>query len=301
MIELQQKLLGDRVRNEAFFAALKSRIVPGKSAVSDIGSGTGFLSFLAAKLGAKECFLYEADADLLGLSRKIAAQNKIKNCRFSAGFSFDFKRPAQTDIVVAEVLGNHCLEEHIIETMNDAHRFLKDGGALVPSSIKQFCAPLISEKIWRAINIWDGIGFGLDFAAARNTALNNMYVASVSPAHLTSDYRCFDEIDFHRKQASMRLKTIQWKFAKPARIYGFCLWWEALLAPGISLSTSPASPATHWEQIVLPLPGPLDIAAKELLALELYSDTRFKVGCRIKWKVNTARYQVEMDTEKGIQ
>ena len=55
MLELQRKLLGDRGRNAAFRKALKTAIAPGKSVVLDLGSGTGFLSFLAERLGAKEC------------------------------------------------------------------------------------------------------------------------------------------------------------------------------------------------------------------------------------------------------
>ena len=50
MIELQRKLMGDKVRNDAFHKALKKVIVPGRSVVADIGSGTGFLSFLAEDL-----------------------------------------------------------------------------------------------------------------------------------------------------------------------------------------------------------------------------------------------------------
>jgi len=40
-IEYHRTLIADQVRNEAFFNALKSVIVPGKSIVADIGAGTG--------------------------------------------------------------------------------------------------------------------------------------------------------------------------------------------------------------------------------------------------------------------
>jgi predicted RNA methylase len=79
-LELHRKLLSDTTRNEAFRAALKRVIVHNsttrclnfipthlnfpESIVADIGSGTGFLSFLAARLGAKKCYLYEADHDV---------------------------------------------------------------------------------------------------------------------------------------------------------------------------------------------------------------------------------------------
>ena len=51
-IEYHRTLLADRVSNNAFYAALRSVIVPGQTTVADIGAGTGFLGFLAAKLGA---------------------------------------------------------------------------------------------------------------------------------------------------------------------------------------------------------------------------------------------------------
>ena len=51
-IEYHRTLLADRVRNAAFHAALQRVIVAGKTTVADIGAGTGFLGFMAAKLGA---------------------------------------------------------------------------------------------------------------------------------------------------------------------------------------------------------------------------------------------------------
>ncbi len=53
MIEFHRLLLGDKARNDAFTKALTQVIKPGKSIVADIGSGTGYLSFIASKLGAK--------------------------------------------------------------------------------------------------------------------------------------------------------------------------------------------------------------------------------------------------------
>ena len=58
-IEYHRTLLADRVRNAAFHEALRRVIVKGKTTVADIGAGTGFLGFLAAKLGAKRVDFYE--------------------------------------------------------------------------------------------------------------------------------------------------------------------------------------------------------------------------------------------------
>src|SRR3989338_510517 len=112
MIEFQRLLLGDAIRNGAFHRALKAAIVPGKTTVADIGSGTGYLSFLAEKLGAKECFLYEV-SDLLDLSKALAKQNGIKRCHFFKTHSTEVKNPPKVDLIVSETLGNYALEENI--------------------------------------------------------------------------------------------------------------------------------------------------------------------------------------------
>ncbi|MDD5041917.1 MAG: 50S ribosomal protein L11 methyltransferase [Candidatus Peribacteraceae bacterium] len=135
MIEYQRIILADEVRNAALAKALTSVIRKGEPVVADIGSGTGFLSFLASKLGAKECHLYER-SELMDLSRALAKENDIKNLHFIQKHSTEVRNPVKADIVISETLGNFALEEGIIETMNDAHRFLKAGGVLIPRSLQ---------------------------------------------------------------------------------------------------------------------------------------------------------------------
>jgi len=55
------------------------------------------------------------------------------------------------------------------------------------------------------------------------------------------------------------------------KVFGFCLWWEAVLVPGVTLSTSPWEPRTHWEQVFLPLITPLSLRRADLLLLDLDS------------------------------
>ena len=69
-IEYHRVLLADHVRNAAFHAALQKVIVKGKTTVADIGAGTGFLGFLAAKLGALRVDLYET-AEIAAIARKL--------------------------------------------------------------------------------------------------------------------------------------------------------------------------------------------------------------------------------------
>ncbi len=282
MLELHRLLLGDTIRNDAFVKALKAVIVPGKTIVADIGSGTGFLSFAAEKLGAKECHLYEF-SDLLPLSKTLAKENGMKRCKFFQTHSTDVKNPPKADIVISEILGNFALEENIIETLNDAQRFLKPGGVVIPQSLRQFVAPVTSSRLYDELNVWDRVGEGLTFSAAKELCMNNMYVKDIRPGDIGKP-KIWDHVDFPEKNSSIREATIEWHPEKDITLYGFALWWESTLINDITLSTSPLEPSTHWKQIYLPLVDPLPVRKDGAIEVILTSDSRYEVKINVGWQ-----------------
>ena len=283
MLELHRLLLGDSVRNDAFVKALKKTIVPGKTVVADIGSGTGFLSFLAEKMGAKECHLYEQNPEMIALSKTLAKENGITRCHFYAGHSTEVKNPPKADIVLSETLGNWAYEENIIETMNDARRFLKPGGTIIPQELHCFVAPVTSSRLYDELNVWDRVGHGLEFSAAKEKCMNNMYVKDIAPKDLLGTGQEWDHLDFTKKNSSIREKTLEWKISSSTMFYGYACWWAAELITGIPLSTSPDEKPTHWKQIYLPLVDPLPVKAGRSVRLTLQSDSRYEVKINVAW------------------
>lgn len=293
------------MRNAAFHSALKRAIVPGKSVVLDIGSGTGFLSFLSERLGAKECWLVES-GDVATLAEAIARDNGMKRCSFVHAHSADIPLP-KADVIVSETLGNYALEEGIIGTMNEARAYLKKGGSLIPASLRQFACPVVRPRIQRSIDAWD-VGYDLDLGAARRVSLQNMYVKTLRPADLLRGGKAakeWDAIDFRRDNADVREATVAWKAATPFTAHGMALWWHASLDPRTAVTTSPLAPTTHWEQIYLPLLEPARVARGETLRVSLHSDTRPDVRIRMRWTVRvlagkTVRHSQECDTQAGL-
>lgn len=287
MIDYHRRMLADRVRNLAFERALMKVIKPGETVVADIGAGTGVLSFLAEKLGAKECHLYET-GDVLSLAKTLAKENGMKHCMFFAEHSMNIKNPKKVDLVISETLGNYALEEHILEILMDAKRYLKPGGTIMPMNLKQFMIPVTSDRLPKELLLWRDSGLELKFSAAEELTFQNLYVRTVSPADLLGDAtnaKQWDTIDFTKKEKSVRSGSATWTVAAPTTIHGVCLFWEAELVPGVTLSTSPFAPATHWEQIVIPLQSPLALANDESFTVTLHSDTRIQTGISVTWTV----------------
>jgi type I protein arginine methyltransferase len=307
-IEYHRTLLADRVRNTAFHAALQRVIVPGETTVADIGTGTGFLGFLAAKLGAKRVDLYET-AEVAAVARKLIKHNRLANCRIAQVHSTDVAEPEKVDVVVSETLGNYPFEENIIGTLNDAReRFLNPGGIIIPQAVEQFVCPVTSERLWRELAVWDEVGYGLDFAPARTMSLNNIYVRWLDPGDLLEGggaAKSWDKLAFARRNKTTRAGEAAWRVSKPAAITGLALWWCAELTPGISLSTSPLSPRTHWEQLYLPALAPIALKAGQTLTVRLRSTTSFEHGTNLTWSLTVSDaagrelLRQSLDLEKG--
>jgi protein arginine N-methyltransferase 1 len=307
-IEYHRTLLADRVRNAAFHAALQQVIVKGRTTVADIGAGTGFLGFLAAKLGAKRVDLYES-AEIAGVARKLLRHNRLANARIAEVHSTEVATPERVDVIICETLGNYPFEENIIATLNDAReRFLEPGGVIIPKSVEQFVAPVVSERYWRELALWDEVGYGLDFAAAKTMSLNNIYVRWFEAGDLLeggSAAKAWDRVDFHRRNKTTRAGGAAWQLRRPATIYGLALWWRAELAPGITLSTGPFEPRTHWEQLYLPALSPVPVAAGQTLSARLRSTTSYERGTNVTWTLDVSDaagrkvLRQALDLEKG--
>lgn len=285
-IEFHRNMLADKARNEALYRALQQVIHAGRTSVADLGSGTGLLAFMAVKLGAKNVYLYEY-SDALKLSQKLARHNRIGRCHFIHSHSAQVEHPQPVDVIVSETLGNYAYEENIIENLEDAKRFLKPGGVVIPGRIEQFVAPVISERFYRELCVWDEVGFDLDFAPAKEMSLNNFYVRTFAEDDLDPQLpaRRWDAVDFNKNNKSVRKGRAEWKLPRDMAIYGFALWWRCELVPGVELTTSPFANLTHWEQLYAPVREPLRGAAGDLLAIELHSDSRYEVGVNVKWTV----------------
>lgn len=292
-IEYHRTLIADHVRLRAFRDALAAVIRPGETTVVDIGTGTGVLAFLAARLGAKKVWAYEV-AEIGALATKLKTLNKLRNVELIPGRSTEIIDPPRADVVVTETLGNYALEEFLVETMNDARaRHVKPGGHLIPGAVDQFVCPVIGARFRDDLCTWDGVagalGVALDLAPARTMSLNNAYVRPFTPADLLEGgkaARRWDRIDFTVKNRGNRQGRESWTATRPMTVHGLCVWWSAQLSAEVALSTSPLAAPTHWEQLFLPALEPVTVKKGETFVAELGSRSSEAAGTDLAWTVS---------------
>ena len=77
-IEYHRSLIADTGRLAAFERALAKVIRKGETVVADIGTGSGVLAMIAAKLGARKVLAYEF-AEIGALAERLVKLNKLRN------------------------------------------------------------------------------------------------------------------------------------------------------------------------------------------------------------------------------
>jgi len=127
-------MINDRGRNIAYKNAIE-RVAPG-SIMCDIGTGTGLLSILAAKAGAKKVYSIEMDPGRAeyarGLIKKLGLDNIIQviNKNFYKLDRVDM--PDDIDYFVSETIGSPIFNEDIIDLAKHSKQW---GGTFIPGTI----------------------------------------------------------------------------------------------------------------------------------------------------------------------
>ncbi len=164
-------MLQDKTRNEFYRNIIKDN-VKGKT-VLEIGMGSGLLSVMAAKYGAKHVFACEHNPVLYKHALETIKSSGVgsKITPFFAS-SLDLKLqehiPEKVDVILSEIFGSVAFDEEVIKYLSDAKRFLRADGIFVPGKIDIFAVPASrSEGRGPEVKSFDGISLeSFNFASS---------------------------------------------------------------------------------------------------------------------------------------
>jgi len=225
---LYNMMCNDSVRMGAYNNVIR-KLAKDKTVV-EIGTGSKApLALMCAEAEARIVYAIEADpeaarqADLLIKSRKL--EHKI---RVITGYSSAVELPEKVDLCVSEIIGNIGGAEGAINILNDAKRFLKDDGRMIPERCLTKIAPaFMPQKIYEddlmkevvdgyVRQVYDAVGF--EFPLTRYAAYN------FPESNIISKPEIFEDINFNLLPEEYLAKTVEFRICADCRFDGLLLW-----------------------------------------------------------------------------
>lgn len=262
-------LLKDNIRMAAYEKAIKEAVRPG-DIVIDLGSGTGVLSLLALKAGAKHVHAVEIVPETLAYSKLVAEENKLhKKITFHKSHSALLKLKDQADVIVSEIFGSLGFNENILPTIIDARmRLLKKSGKIIPEKVRGFIVP-VQHQMW--IDSVDFLNKKTGFKLLPNSPEVEIEITSefINKNEFLAKEEIFADVNLYKEYQTSINTSCHFKILKSGVLSGFAGWFETELSGNIGFSTNPNKPDTHWHQAYLPLRCPEKVKAGQQLKLDL--------------------------------
>jgi protein arginine N-methyltransferase 7 len=156
-------MINDLDRNK-FYQTLLHAAIDEDSVVLEIGAGSGLLSIMAAKAGARRVIAIEANREMATLATQIIAANHMSDrIQVINKMSTDVEPSELVEmpsILVSEILGTLLLGESALHYVEDARaRLLAHDGLVIPALGTQYITLIDSDEVRQITSVrsWEGI------------------------------------------------------------------------------------------------------------------------------------------------
>ena len=270
-------------RLDRFAKAFATAVRPGDT-VLDLGAGSGILSILACRAGARRVYAVE-DSDAVALAHALIAGTPYRDrIEVIHGRSFDLALPEPVDVIAADVHSTFGLQDQGLSAMIDARqRLMKPGGRIVPALMQLRVAPAEAPDLYEAkVNCWSRVAHDVRLDAVRDLAVHALHPARLTPDQLLAPPATFHTIDFARVSALHLSGHARLRVARAGTLHGLCGGIVTSLVDRVEISNLPGDPGTsNFAHAFLPLETPVPVAEGDAID----ADIDIYDGDELRWIV----------------
>jgi type I protein arginine methyltransferase len=284
LLEFHAFLLANTgTRLDRFAKALAAAIRPGDTVV-DLGAGSGILSVLACRAGARRVYAIE-DTDAVSLARTLVATTPYRDrIEVIHARSFDITLPEKTDVLVADVHSTFGLQEQGLAAMLDARgRLVKPGGTMVPASMQLCVAPADAGELYASkVDAWRRTVHDVSLEPVRALAVNVLHPARLTPEQLLAPPVPVCTVDFAHATGLHLSGAARVTAVRAGTLYGICGGIVTMLAGHIQISNLPGDHGTsNFAHAFLPIDAPVAVKAGDAIEIQVDSYD----GDELRWIV----------------
>ncbi len=287
-LNIHRLMVGDEPRTRSFERSIRSTVRKG-DVVLDVGAGSGILSLFAAQAGAARVYAVERAPVAAALARRLIAENGFADVIQVLPMDMDnLWIPEQVDVLVSEWLGVYGVDENMLAPVLQARdRCLKPGGAMIPSVVTAFLAPVKHPAAEQALQL-RGRVYGLDLSALAPFSPHEVVWLKdpVSAEALRAEAMPLWVSDCATMPAAEARSPYAAELSFPLTgtgVNGFAAWFEAQMPGTEPLSNAPGQPAMHWGQFLFPVSNAADFVAGERLEVGFHNVPASLLGSHHIW------------------
>jgi protein arginine N-methyltransferase 1 len=178
------------------------------------------------------------------------------------------------------------LFRHHIPSIVDARkRFLAPDGLLIPRQDTIWAAVAEAPDLYeRYASLWSDNAYGLDLGAARRLVSNTWQKGRVNADQLLTRPEQWGTLDYYSVESANVSAEITFTVMRAGTAHGLSLWFDGLLAEGVSFSNAPGLPELIYGSAFFPFSAPVSLAVGDGVSVKLSANL---VGDDYVWRWNT--------------
>lgn len=255
-------MVSDGPRNAYYEQALCAAITP-DTVVLDIGAGSGLLSMMAARAGARHVIACESNPAMAELAREIIVHNGLADkitvlakSSFQIDPHVDFPAGLRPNLIVAEIFDATVIGEGALASFAHARtRLAAVGARIIPARARLYGVLIESDMLWREGAADHACGFDLRMLNRYRPDCVGVEGHGFQGVALSDDFAIFD-FDFTADTGPAH-NTLEIEVTRAGLCHGVAYWMRLQLDDERVLDNRPDLGAgvsvgycAHWHQMV---------------------------------------------------
>jgi hypothetical protein len=244
--------------------------------VFEIGTGSGLLAMMAAKLGAKQVTTCETVPLIATTAQQIITDNGFDNIKVIAKKSTEIEIGsdvgAKADILVSEIFSSEMLGEHVLPSLEDAkQRLLKPNGKVIPAAGSIMVGLFTGEDIRRNLLVDDAFGLNLQ-GFNRIVSKKRMIARNDLGIQLLSDGIAAFDFDFEGdNHFPAQTKTLEITVKTAGICYGLVQWMQLDMNGDNKVMfenhPSQTTKVSNWQQCAYLFDAPIEVKMGQVVVI----------------------------------